>query len=317
MFLITRWVLLLAFLVAMASFLWRSGPFRSHVLWLSSTAACAAGIIVVRAGVWQAIPALAVTGGLLCWLIVDYVRSPNATTRLRSIRRNRGATIAVAVTLALSCELPFYFFPIFALPQPDGPYPIGTRQFDVTNNGTASGSSQGAPSRSRILIQVWYPAAPVANHRPSAYLNEREVKMQAPAIARNFDLPPFVLGHLGVVQTHSVQGAPIVATTGTLPVIVFSHGYWSYPAQNTALMEDLASHGYVVFSLGHPQDAATLVFSDGTTIPTTPYVSSDAVASPGERAFWGSPTHNERCGPNSTGASTKKSFSTSSPTTCS
>lgn len=51
------------------------------------------------------------------------------------------------------------------------------------------------------------------------------------------------------------------------PLITFSHGFGSYMEANSFLCLDLASHGYVVISVGHPYDAALCEFGDGTKIP--------------------------------------------------
>jgi predicted dienelactone hydrolase len=50
-----------------------------------------------------------------------------------------------------------------------------------------------------------------------------------------------------------------------------------YPGQNTALMEELASHGYVVFSLSHPPDSASYRTSDGTLVEQQLWTPSDAL----------------------------------------
>ena len=48
------------------------------------------------------------------------------------------------------------------------------------------------------------------------------------------------------------------------PLIVFNHGYFSYIEGNSFLLTDLASHGYVILSVGHPLEAAGTDFDDGT-----------------------------------------------------
>jgi hypothetical protein len=52
----------------------------------------------------------------------------------------------------------------------------------------------------------------------------------------------------------------------TYPVLLFSHGYGGVVMQNTALMEELASHGYVVFSIAHPYESLVSSFPDGSVI---------------------------------------------------
>ena len=69
-----------------------------------------------------------------------------------------------------------------------------------------------------------------------------------------------------------------------LPVIFFSHGLISHLAQNTALMEHLASLGYVVVSIAHTYDAAPVLFPNGDVIarptqaPATEAPSEEAIS---------------------------------------
>jgi hypothetical protein len=53
------------------------------------------------------------------------------------------------------------------------------------------------------------------------------------------------------------------------PVLFFSHGYGGIEFQNTVLMQELASHGYVCFSINHPYESIVAVFSDGSVIYET------------------------------------------------
>jgi hypothetical protein len=58
-------------------------------------------------------------------------------------------------------------------------------------------------------------------------------------------------------------------------VLVFSHGYTGYAAQNTLQMEELASQGYIVASIAHPGEAALAPFPDGRNIPIDTSISND------------------------------------------
>ena len=53
------------------------------------------------------------------------------------------------------------------------------------------------------------------------------------------------------------------------PVIVFQHGYTGLPSSHTALMEDLASHGWAVLNLIHPYEATGARLADGTVVTFT------------------------------------------------
>jgi pimeloyl-ACP methyl ester carboxylesterase len=53
-------------------------------------------------------------------------------------------------------------------------------------------------------------------------------------------------------------------------MILFSHGWNGFNAQNTGQAIELASHGYVVISTQHTYGAVITVFPDGTVAPNNP-----------------------------------------------
>lgn len=145
------------------------------------------------------------------------------------------------------------------LPAPTGPRPVGTSIFRVTD--PARGMGPDGAERPRILtVHAWYPAAERGG--PTApYLREPEAirafRERNPGLADRLLPDGFT--------THAVMDAPVARAQGGLPVLVFSHGYLSIPGDYTALMEDLASHGYAVFSIVHPYEATTTDLGDGRT----------------------------------------------------
>jgi len=62
-------------------------------------------------------------------------------------------------------------------------------------------------------------------------------------------LPDYLADYMSLIPTHSYQAVPVASALATYPVLIFSHGYGDNANQNTVQMEELASHGYVVFSL--------------------------------------------------------------------
>ena len=163
----------------------------------------------------------------------------------------------------------------FRLPDPSGKYALGTRSFTV--------QVSGAPA---LHVTVWYPASAHRGSRAS-YFTAAEWKVEKPAIVRNFRWPARTLDNLAKEPTHASEDAPLAK--GKFPVVIFSHGYWSYPRQNSVLMEALASHGYLVFSLAHPGDSADLPTLGGVD-PTVPYDRAKTPDSKALDAFWSGPT---------------------------
>lgn len=83
-------------------------------------------------------------------------------------------------------------------------------------------------------------------------------------------MPSFFLNHLSLVTTPAYLDAPIAKQEEGFPVIVFSHGWNGFEAQNTAQAIELASHGYVVVALNHPYGAMVTVFPDGEIAHNNP-----------------------------------------------
>jgi len=143
------------------------------------------------------------------------------------------------------------------LPAPTGPRPVGTTIFHVTDANRGMGTDER--ERPRVLtVHAWYPAA-ARGGAMAGYLREPE------AIADFRERNPGLAGRLFIdgMVTHAVTDAPVARVQGGLPVLVFSHGYLAMPGDYTALMEDLASHGYAVFSIVHPYEATATGLGDG------------------------------------------------------
>jgi predicted dienelactone hydrolase len=160
-------------------------------------------------------------------------------------------------------------------PAPGGQYPIGTRVLTIE-----------VPGSPALEVIAWYPAGAAHGER-APYFTKAEREIEIPSILRNFRWPSKLLDNVALEPTHAYEDAPVAS--GRFPAVVFSHGYWSYPRQNTALMEALAAHGYVVFSLAHPGDASDLPTKSGVA-STTPYDKAKTPDPKALDAFWSGPT---------------------------
>jgi len=111
--------------------------------------------------------------------------------------------------------------PVFRLPVPTGPFPVGTA---VVSLGSAS------------ELQLWYPARREADNRLALY--EPVLPGKRNQIFR-------------WVRTAAMLDAPL-ADGGPFPPIVYVNGWNGTRWGNTALVLELASHGFVVASTDQP-----------------------------------------------------------------
>lgn len=87
-------------------------------------------------------------------------------------------------------------------------------------------------------------------------------------MAEYLRLPKGALDDLARAPSHTYADAPLAKSRSLYPVLVFSHGYIpGLMSQNTAQMEELASHGYVVVSIGHTYETMVNIFPDGRVVP--------------------------------------------------
>jgi predicted dienelactone hydrolase len=157
-----------------------------------------------------------------------------------------------------------------AVPKPSGNYSVGTMEFSLTDNSRPETLTDDANDKRELYLRVWYPAArnfSGAAAKPLPIFG-KQTKQIAQALAAGFRLPPGALDFLALVSSNSYENAPLAASKTKFPVVVFSHGYYrGFAAQNAIQMEELASHGYVVFGIGHTYETILNVFPDGRAVP--------------------------------------------------
>ncbi|MGW0771214.1 alpha/beta hydrolase family protein [Streptomyces sp. NPDC002676] len=146
------------------------------------------------------------------------------------------------------------------LPVPTGPYPVGTVPLHLVD--TSRPDPLAGPGHHReLMASVWYPARgveryPLARWTPPAVT--RAILTTSAGWPADVAVAPLTAGH---------EGAPVLRTGGRLPVVVFSHGAHDHRADTTVVVQELASHGYVVVTVDHTYDAFS-EFPDGRlTVP--------------------------------------------------
>lgn len=254
-------LLLLGELVA---FLGLAVPALRGVRWMRRAAPVVLGLVAAHVLVegqrWQMFPAY-VLGALffLIWVLQRRHLAAQAT-RLSPTKRlaARLAAVLGVLALAFSTMLPI-LVPIFRLPQPTGPYAIGTATYHWIDSARTEVYTADPTDRRELMVQIWYPAKDNSSLPRAHYVEDGRVL--AP-VARLFGLPPFVFGHLQYVITHGARQAP-VAGGDPYPVLVFSHGRGGFRGHNTTQVEELVSHGYVVAAVDHPYASTGVVFPDG------------------------------------------------------
>lgn len=270
-------IILIAALIVFVVAWWARGlPRRGPVLLAAAVVALAAGLASVLDDRWQAGVGAAV--GVLFLLALGI-------GRLRKGARRGGVpwiSGPLLTLLAVPAVLALYLFPALDLPAPSGPHLVGVRSFELDDPARTGVLLAGKDEPRRLLVRVWYPAQDVAGRERRPYFTQAEADGMARGIGDLFGFPPF-LKYAKHALTHSHEDAPLLAGTRDLPTAFYSHGFHSFLSQNTVLMEELASHGYVIYSVQHTYDASGTVFPDGSVAPIDPALIEQATQSPEAR----------------------------------
>jgi predicted dienelactone hydrolase len=147
------------------------------------------------------------------------------------------------------------------LPAPTGPFAVGQTMTYAKDDDRPELWTDDPKDRRELPLMVWYPAdadttAPLADYSPYPPDKMRG----ALAVER---------GRGKVLVTHTHADPPLAKGINKFPVILFSPGGGSSPAAYHALIEDLASHGYIVVGMDHTYEGAGQVLGDGRLIPPT------------------------------------------------
>ncbi|KAH8602841.1 hypothetical protein B0O99DRAFT_679827 [Bisporella sp. PMI_857] len=141
------------------------------------------------------------------------------------------------------------------LPPPTGHQKIGVLHLEVVDH-TRKDLFSPLDNR-KLMISIYYPT------------KEKTVDAQpyiTPVVASLFEVQHSLPnGSLSTVIDNSKIAARPLPIHNTRRLL-FSHGGGQSRLIHTALLEDLASHGYVAVSIDHPYDAAAVEFPDGSVI---------------------------------------------------
>ena len=200
---------------------------------------------------WQMVPIYALTALLELSALIK-IRSSTDWKPL--------ASFSAFVLLVLSTALPA-LLPVPVIPAPSGPYSVGTRIFELTDSSRKEIYS-GEDEARRFIIQVWYPSEAGTSSERARWMDKAEI--YAPAISRELEMPSYFLDHLALVKIPAQKNAAVAGSDSGYPVILFSHGWTGFNAQNTGQALELASHGFIVVAVQHTYGAVITVFEDGT-----------------------------------------------------
>jgi hypothetical protein len=201
---------------------------------------------------WQMLPTYfyAVLLFLLTARNLKYVLKPDARSKKHARTAGRVVYSAMNMFLVFFIALPPLLVPIFKLPKPTGPFAVGMKYDLFLDKNRPETVTENPDDFIEIPLQIWYPAEISVGKKPVRYWeNASELSR---IVGRFWEgLPPFLLAHFSLVKTHSYADVPVSRKQEVFPVLIFSHGALGMPQLNTALMENLASRGFIICAISH------------------------------------------------------------------
>ncbi|REE96132.1 alpha/beta hydrolase family protein [Thermomonospora umbrina] len=148
------------------------------------------------------------------------------------------------------------------LPRPTGTHRIGTTSLHLIDRSRRDPWTSPAAPR-ELMISLWYPARNAPDARRAPWLPPAATELYRRDAAASLRTS---LDDVDFPVTHARRNAPVEARRRAHPVVLFSPGYGSFRALGTALVEDLASRGYVVVTIDHTHEAEFVEFPGGRIV---------------------------------------------------
>jgi len=156
--------------------------------------------------------------------------------------------------------------PAIKLPAPTGPFAVGTTEYHFIDKKRKDTESKNPEAFRELMVHIWYPSRDTKGE-PYPYLAQVMPYLKT-ATFECENIPLEQLSNLDVpIKTHSMYNAPISNAQPQYPVLVFSHGLGMHVARTfTSILEDLASHGYIVVGIDHTYDNLVTIFPGGRAV---------------------------------------------------
>jgi predicted dienelactone hydrolase len=153
------------------------------------------------------------------------------------------------------------------LPAPTGRYPVGTVDLHLIDHSRANPWT-GTPSYRELMVSLWYPATDVGRFpRAPHMLPGAAVHFGSAAGAGSalYDVPVESVD-FAATRTSGHKGAPVARHKRPFPVVLYSPGAGDPRTWETAVVQDLASRGYLVVTIDHTYDSSEVEFPDGRVV---------------------------------------------------
>jgi hypothetical protein len=148
------------------------------------------------------------------------------------------------------------------LPAPTGPRETGRVSFHWKDDGRDELETSAPDDKRELMVHVFYPAGASAAGERAVYVPDAEA-MRGPWSEEQVE-------RIAKMRSFSREGAALPEGEERYPVVVFSPGGGMKGLTYHVLLEDLASHGWVVAAIDPPYNAWAVRMPDGRVLGDLP-----------------------------------------------
>jgi predicted dienelactone hydrolase len=195
---------------------------------------------------WQMIPAYLFVSALFLISLKQIFSTKKEQSERRSVFKRilRISGTVITFILFVIILIPPLEVPMFRIPHPTGKFKVGSSILFFRDTTRIDAFSPEKNRFRELSVRVWYPASPCNSGKRMPYMQTDEGRY----LAIYTKGAAFTLSHFNLIKTDSYFNAEPLK--GPFPVILYSPS--GCIVENTTLFQELASHGYIVFSVCHP-----------------------------------------------------------------
>lgn len=143
------------------------------------------------------------------------------------------------------------------LPRPTGSYCVGMSTHFLKDISRDHKDEKGRP----LLVQIYYPSIEIQKEYPPYLADAMHLYKEKLARIHN----PKDLEYLDAIYDWAKPDASINIENSPFPVLFFSPGFLMAAQLYSSLIEEMASHGYVVVAINHTDACWPVMFPDGSS----------------------------------------------------
>ncbi|MFD2369032.1 alpha/beta hydrolase family protein [Brevibacillus sp. GCM10020057] len=154
-----------------------------------------------------------------------------------------------------------------SLPTTTGPYQVGTDTFDWVDTSREDLLSADPHDHRELMVQAWYPIDNGTGKATETYIPATDQGVEKMIASMGLGK---TFADINQLNTQAYTNSVLSSKEAKYPIVLFSHGLgcssWNYQW----LTRELASQGFIVFSIEHTHFSFGTEFDDGRFVPIAP-----------------------------------------------